>query len=73
LAYVEKVIDIDIMERSRVYKIKCGRCNFMYIGQTGRSFNTRIREHLDLKRPSQVRDHLCEFVIELVICVFCDT
>ena len=28
-----------------VYKIRCGRCSWSYIGETGRSFNTRKKEH----------------------------
>ena len=29
-----------------VYKIPCGDCSWCYIGETGRAFNTRKKEHL---------------------------
>ena len=29
-----------------VYKIPCTNCSWCYIGETGRAFNTRIKEHL---------------------------
>ena len=33
--------------RSRViYKFTCACCNACYIGETGRHFSTRVREHL---------------------------
>ena len=29
-----------------VYKIPCTNCSWSYIGETGRAFNTRKKEHL---------------------------
>ncbi|KAL9985798.1 hypothetical protein ACROYT_G008243, partial [Oculina patagonica] len=29
-----------------VYKIPCAECSWCYIGETGRAFNTRKKEHL---------------------------
>ena len=31
--------------KSGVYKLSCGTCNMVYIGQTSRTFFTRINEH----------------------------
>ena len=28
-----------------VYKIRCGKCDFCYVGETGRSLATRVKEH----------------------------
>ena len=53
-----KIEQIDKLEKSDVYKIKCDDCDHVYIGQTGRSFKTRIGEHFGLKRPSLVADHM---------------
>lgn len=33
-------------KKSGVYKLACGDCNKVYVGQTGRSFNTRYKEHV---------------------------
>ena len=33
-------------ELSGIYKIKCNNCNAIYIGQSGRSFITPIKEHV---------------------------
>lgn len=33
------------LTKSGVYLLECGSCPKMYIGQTGRSFKTRIKEH----------------------------
>ena len=32
-------------KKSGVYKLECGTCDKLYIGQTGRTFIERIREH----------------------------
>ena len=37
---------IDVWDKSGVYKLKCGDCNACYVGQSGRSFKTRIKEHI---------------------------
>jgi len=35
----------DKYSRSRVYKLTCQECNKAYVGQTGRSFTQRFKEH----------------------------
>lgn len=37
---------INIWDKSGVYKLNCADCNACYVGQTGRSFKCRIREHI---------------------------
>ena len=45
--------------RSRVvYKFTCACCNACYIGETGRHFSTRIREHLSPDKSSHIFKHL---------------
>ena len=47
-----------ILQKSgMIYKYKCGRvnCNKEYIGQSGRTFAERFREHM--KAPSPIHDH----------------
>lgn len=36
---------LDKLCRSGIYKLCCENCDAVYIGQTGRSFNTRRKEH----------------------------
>ena len=45
--------------RSRViYKFTCACCNACYIGETGRHFSTRVREHLFSDKSSHIFKHL---------------
>lgn len=37
----------DKFSNSGVYKIKCKQCPTLYVGQTGRSFQTRFKEHIN--------------------------
>lgn len=43
-----------------VYKLKCQECSATYVGQTGRSFQTRIAEHLSGQQFSHFKEHLEE-------------
>lgn len=36
--------------RSGIYRLNCNSCSKIYIGQTGRNFNIRFREHMDALR-----------------------
>ena len=36
----------DTYSRSGVYKLNCPKCNKAYVGQTGRQFSTRYKEHM---------------------------
>lgn len=44
---------ISTITRSGVYKLKCGVCNATYIGQTGRQFSTRLKEHIRVWRTKK--------------------
>lgn len=43
----DKVNDLN---KSGVYKLQCGSCTAEYVGQTGRTFDKRIKEHLRSQR-----------------------
>ena len=41
----DKTEEIPLTEKSSVYKLKCGECNKIYLGETGRKFKIRMNEH----------------------------
>ena len=41
-----------------IYKFTCACCNACYIGETGRHFSTRVREHLSSNKSSHIFKHL---------------
>ena len=48
-----------------VYEIPCNDCDFVYIGQTKRNLNTRLREHQRAIRQQKPENSaLCEHVME---------
>lgn len=46
------------LQNSGIYKLKCDNCDSTYIGETGRSINVRIREHLRNVEKSNFGRHL---------------
>ena len=59
-----KLIKKDIFQNSGVYEISCSDCVATYIGQTGRNFNLRFKEHykalINKKSNSNVAKHCLE-------------
>ncbi|XP_037943618.1 uncharacterized protein LOC119676450 [Teleopsis dalmanni] len=51
---------IDPFEKCGVYKIECGSCNKVYIGQTKRPLSVRLEEHLKEAReaPKKMNPHI---------------
>ena len=48
-----------------VYQISCSDCGAVYIGETGRSLETRRREHIDaVKNFDLKKSALCQHVAE---------
>ena len=51
--------------RFQLYKLECGTCDKMYIGQTGRTFRERIEEHFrryfNQDDASNYANHLIDF------------
>lgn len=48
----------NLNKKSGVYKLECPECKAAYVGQTGRSFEVRIKEHLKSGTFSNFREHL---------------
>jgi hypothetical protein len=51
-------------EKSGVYKLKCGDCDANYVGQTGRSFQTRIAEHTSARRMGNRSSKFAEHLLD---------
>ena len=47
---------LETLEKSGIYRVSCGDCNSIYIGQTGRKLETRFNEH-KTKKNSAVLAH----------------
>lgn len=60
---------IDQMAKSGVYKITCSHCNKVYIGQTRRNIETRLKEHLkeaelaEKKNSTNFRSKVAEHIV----------
>ena len=54
----------DDLQKCGVYQLKCDNCETKYIGQTGRNFNVRMKEHrrcfLNNDESSGIAKHLCD-------------
>ena len=61
----ERKKEDDPYRGSGVYRLRCDDCDSLYIGQTGREFKTRYKEHMRAlthpDRESKFADHLIEF------------
>ena len=42
----EQTEKMEKADQKGVYKIACGQCESVYIGETGRKFSTRMMEHV---------------------------
>jgi hypothetical protein len=54
----------DKSESTGVYKIGCNKCECFYIGQTGRSFITRFKEHKPDPRLNKQKSSFAQHVID---------
>ena len=47
---------VDCLSSNVVYLIQCTKCSMQYIGQTGRPFKERIKEHLSYVRNNKISE-----------------
>lgn len=52
------------MKRSGVYRLNCSNCNSVYTGQTGRNFETRIKEHVRSFRAKSTESNYANHLLE---------
>ena len=60
-----KTKTLDKYNRSRAYKLTCPDCNKVYVGQTGRSFAQRFKEHENAFRSSSNTSNYAKHILEL--------
>jgi hypothetical protein len=59
-----KNINPDKYNQSGVYEIKCNSCPLKYIGQTGRNFRTRFKEHIHAIRTNKTTSKYAQHILE---------
>jgi hypothetical protein len=59
-----KSINPDKYSQSGVYEIKCKRCPLNYIGQTGRNFRARFKEHIHAIRTNKTASKYAQHILE---------
>ena len=54
----------DKYTRSVAYKLACPNCNMAYIGQTGRNFNKRYKEHKNALKTNSHTSKYAKHILE---------
>jgi len=55
---------LDKYSRSGAYKLTCPDCNKVYVGQTGRSFTQRFKEHKNAFRSNRNTPNYTKHTLE---------
>jgi hypothetical protein len=62
--YIYIYISNDINNQSGIYQLQCNECPLKYVGQTGRTFKVRYKEHIQAirtnKRNSKYAQHILD-------------
>jgi hypothetical protein len=56
---LKPTVETNKYENSGIYKFKCLTCHSLYIGQTGRNFRARYKEHIREIRYNKTHNRLC--------------
>lgn len=56
----------DKLDKSGIYRINCSDCSNYYIGQTGRSFRTRFKEHIQALKSQNLTSQKSNFAEHLL-------
>jgi hypothetical protein len=54
----------NIYERSGIYQLKCGGCHKKYVGQAGRNFQKRYKEHIQSIRTNNSNSRFAQHILE---------
>ena len=52
-----------IYEKTGIYKLKCNDCDKFYLGQTGRPFYIRYKEHLPTKNLTNIKSNFARHIV----------
>jgi hypothetical protein len=55
----------NIYEKSGIYQLKCGGCQKKYVGQRGRNFPTRYKEHIQSIRSNNSNSRYAQHILEI--------
>ena len=58
------------MKKNIVYKASCALCGQIYIGETGRMFKTRIKEHISKQSSAIFQHHLKSHKANNIMSIF---
>ncbi|KAL1447922.1 hypothetical protein WDU94_008907 [Cyamophila willieti] len=61
---INRTIPVPKMKRSGIYKLKCNDCEGVYVGQTARCFETRIKEHVASFRKQDDKSNFAQHLVE---------
>ena len=61
-----KIPQQNIYDKSGIYKLKCTDCENYYIGQTGRSFKCRFKEHIQALKSNNMTSMKSSFAEHLL-------
>jgi hypothetical protein len=56
--------DPDKYNHSGIYELKCNSCQLKYIGQTGRNFRTRYREHIHAIHSNKTTSKYAQHILD---------
>lgn len=59
-----KTTNNDKYRRSGVYRIKCSDCTSVYVGQTGRAFKTRYKEHYPAPKTTKQKSSFAQHLVD---------
>jgi hypothetical protein len=62
--HLRKKTHDNIYNKSEVYQLKCGGCQKKYVGQTGRNFQTRYKEHIHAIRSNNSNSKYAQHILE---------
>ena len=61
--YFKNKTKINLENKTGIYKLKCNDCDKIYLGQTGRPFKERFKEHLPTKNLENIKSNFAKHIV----------